>query len=543
MGILEGILYMLWRGIAIGVIISAPMGPVGILCVQRTLAKGRRVGFYTGMGAAISDLLYCLVTGFGLSFIEEFLERNQNVIQIIGSVVLIGFGAYLFKSNPSRAIKKPEDVSDSPGRDIVNGFLFTVSNPLIIFLIIGLFARFNFLLPEILTGHYVVGFLCIIIGALAWWWMVTFFVDKVRAHFNLRSMWLINKITGSIIGIFGVVGIVTAIYGMAEARETETLYMNSARGFAPWEEGCVLQIDGNDTLPQREAELGGNEFSLRFRARNLHNLPGKRYATADGSRVMNPGWHIDVASPDDTVRISIRTIDDYRNELGPTALAVTVTRGDSTFIDTGLRDHLDWGTGWNEFTVISADNKVSLTGGERKRLPLAEVPTQGFAPSSVAICAEPGSLLELDWIELTQPVDITASMAYLAEDSEADEYLRQSNDPLEGIWEVYERSLDESKLTIGGDYRMLLVADGDGAYELIYLEGTKKYPGRWKPGMLKARLQPGSFKNIYNVTWVDVEGNMMRSDIKAQLEEPTLLTIQFPYQNSTLTLRRVTANR
>ena len=57
MGILEGILYMIWRGIAIGVIISAPMGPVGILCVQRTLEKGRRTGFYTGLGAAISDLL------------------------------------------------------------------------------------------------------------------------------------------------------------------------------------------------------------------------------------------------------------------------------------------------------------------------------------------------------------------------------------------------------------------------------------------------------------------------------------------------------
>ena len=84
MGILEGIIYTLWRGIAIGIIISAPMGPVGILCVQRTLDKGRKTGLYTGVGAALSDLLYCLLTGFGLSFIEGFLERNSNVIQIIG---------------------------------------------------------------------------------------------------------------------------------------------------------------------------------------------------------------------------------------------------------------------------------------------------------------------------------------------------------------------------------------------------------------------------------------------------------------------------
>ena len=84
---------MIWRGIAIGIIISAPMGPVGILCVQRTLEKGRRTGFYTGVGAALSDLFYCLLTGFGLSFIEEFLTRNSNIIQLIGRLVLIAFGA------------------------------------------------------------------------------------------------------------------------------------------------------------------------------------------------------------------------------------------------------------------------------------------------------------------------------------------------------------------------------------------------------------------------------------------------------------------
>ena len=113
MGFFEGILYMLWRGLAIGVIISAPMGPVGILCVQRTLEKGRYTGFFTGIGAALSDLFYCLLTGFGLSFIEEFLKANQNAIQIIGSVVLVVFGIYLFRSNPARTLKKP-DAARSP---------------------------------------------------------------------------------------------------------------------------------------------------------------------------------------------------------------------------------------------------------------------------------------------------------------------------------------------------------------------------------------------------------------------------------------------
>lgn len=207
---------MLWRGIAIGVLVSAPMGPVGMLCIQRTLDKGRRAGFYTGVGAAISDLFYCLLTGFGLSFIEDFLERNQSIIQLVGSVVLIAFGVYLFRSNPSKSLKKPRASRGSIKRNILTGFLFTFSNPLILFLIIGLFARFNFLMPDMQFYHYVLGYLCIFGGALLWWWLVTAFVDKVRAHFNLRSMWLINKIIGGIILIFALVGIITGILDLIQ---------------------------------------------------------------------------------------------------------------------------------------------------------------------------------------------------------------------------------------------------------------------------------------------------------------------------------------
>ncbi len=200
------------RGLAIGVMISAPMGPVGILCIQRTLNKGRLTGLYTGIGAAASDLFYCLLTGFGLSFIEEFLERNQNVIQLIGSIVLIAFSIYLWRKNPAKELKRPDiQEKGSPKKDILGGFLFTVSNPLILFLIIGLFARFNFLGPEMKFYHYIIGYLAIIAGALGWWWLVTFFVNKVRSHFNVRSMWLVNRIIAGVILCFAVVGIVTSL--------------------------------------------------------------------------------------------------------------------------------------------------------------------------------------------------------------------------------------------------------------------------------------------------------------------------------------------
>ena len=217
MTFIESIFYMMWRGVAIGMLISAPMGPVGMLCIQRTLDKGRRAGFFTGVGAALSDLFYCLLTGFGLSFIEEFLERNSNIIQLVGSGVLIAFAIYLFKKNPAKSLnrKVPEEIS--PKKNILGGFLFTFSNPLILFLIIGLFARFNFLMPEIKFYAYFIGFVFIFVGALFWWWLVTLFIDKVRSHFNIRSMWLINRIIGIVILLFAVVGIITSIVNLAQA--------------------------------------------------------------------------------------------------------------------------------------------------------------------------------------------------------------------------------------------------------------------------------------------------------------------------------------
>lgn len=192
--------------------VSAPMGPVGILCIQRTLDKGKRSGFYTGVGAAISDLVYCILTGLGLSFIEDFLEKNQNIIQLVGSAVLIGFSIYLFRKNPASSLRRPsepEGVSDR--KNILGGFLFTFSNPLILFLIIGLFARFNFPAPEMKFYFYIEGFIAIFFGAIFWWRFVTTAVNKLRAHFNLRSMWLINRIIGGILLLFAIVGIYNGV--------------------------------------------------------------------------------------------------------------------------------------------------------------------------------------------------------------------------------------------------------------------------------------------------------------------------------------------
>jgi threonine/homoserine/homoserine lactone efflux protein len=188
------------------------MGPVGILCVQRTLNKGRNSGFFTGVGAAASDLFYCLLMGLGISLVTDFIADNVNILQIVGSIILIVYAIYMIIHNPVSQITENIDQREDHWRDMATGFLFTLSNPLIMFLIIPLFARFGFPLPEYKWYHVIMGYAFIVVGALLWWAVITFFVDKVRTHFNIRSMWLINRIIGIIVLVLSVYGLATGIY-------------------------------------------------------------------------------------------------------------------------------------------------------------------------------------------------------------------------------------------------------------------------------------------------------------------------------------------
>lgn len=201
------VLFAIIDGLIIGVLVSAPMGPIGMLCIQRTLNKGRLSGLYTGIGASLSDLIYALLAGLGMSFIIDFVEQNQIALQFFGSLVLLGFGIYIARKNPAKGLNSPSaDKKNNNIQDLITGFLFTFSNPLIIFLIIGLYARFNFPSPDFKYYHYIIGFLSIICGALLWWLIITYSVNKVRGHFNVRSMWLINIIIGSLICLMSVIG-------------------------------------------------------------------------------------------------------------------------------------------------------------------------------------------------------------------------------------------------------------------------------------------------------------------------------------------------
>jgi len=207
------ILDLLVKGFIIGVVVSAPMGPVGVLCIQRTLNKGRWYGFVTGLGASLSDIIYALITGYGMSFIFDFINTNIFYLQLLGSIMLLAFGYYTFRSNPVKAIRPVSPSTGTYFHNFITAFAVTLSNPLIIFLFIGLFARFAFVLPGIPVGEQLLGYFAIFLGAITWWLGITYFVDKVRARFNVRGLWMINRIIGGIVVAVAVFGIIITLLG------------------------------------------------------------------------------------------------------------------------------------------------------------------------------------------------------------------------------------------------------------------------------------------------------------------------------------------
>ncbi len=201
------------KGLVIGILCSAPMGPVGVLCIQRTLNKGRHFGLVTGLGAALSDMLYAIITGMGMSFVLEFIEqpRTMYILQLVGSVLLFGFGLFTYRSRPQ--LRQPSRKRGTLYSNLATSFFVTLSNPLIVFLFMALFARFTFIVPEH-PWHQGLGYVSIFLGAMLWWYGLTYVIDKVRTSFDIVRLWLINRIIGVIVMTLAVLGLVSTLLGL-----------------------------------------------------------------------------------------------------------------------------------------------------------------------------------------------------------------------------------------------------------------------------------------------------------------------------------------
>ncbi len=210
------ILEIVVKGMIIGIVASAPMGPVGVLCIQRTLNKGRAYGFVTGTGAALSDILYALLTGYGLSFIYDIISNQSTLfwLQIIGASIMFIFGLHTFRTNPMKNTRNVSRNKSSLLQNGITGFFITLSNPTIILLFLGLFTPLNFMLPEQPFFMQCIGYLSIFGGAMLWWFFITYVVSKLRVRFDVRGIRVINRIIGVAVMLGALIGIILISTGV-----------------------------------------------------------------------------------------------------------------------------------------------------------------------------------------------------------------------------------------------------------------------------------------------------------------------------------------
>jgi threonine/homoserine/homoserine lactone efflux protein len=189
-----------FRGLILGFVIAAPVGPIGVLCVHRTLIKGKIHGLISGLGAATADAVYGFIAALGLTFISSFLIEQRLLLRVIGAVFLCGLGIRTFFS---KTAKKP-GVVEGQGLAYNYGstFFLTLMNPMTILVFAAIFAGLG-----ITNSHH--GFAgLLIVGVFAgsglWWILLTNVAGLFRHKINRDNLIWLNRISGTIITIFGL---------------------------------------------------------------------------------------------------------------------------------------------------------------------------------------------------------------------------------------------------------------------------------------------------------------------------------------------------
>lgn len=192
-------------GIIIGLAVSVPLGPIGVLIIQRTVNKDRVAGFISGMGAATSDAIYAIIAGFSLSWIIDFVRQYQFTFQTLGALIIFLLGVHIFQKNPVKDIRRLRRKGSTYLQDYISTFLITFPNPLVIFVFLAVFAGTGIVLN--IEKPYQAFFVVfgVFTGACSWWLVLTSLVGIFRHRFNLRLLWWFNKVAGVIIWVFVII--------------------------------------------------------------------------------------------------------------------------------------------------------------------------------------------------------------------------------------------------------------------------------------------------------------------------------------------------
>jgi len=195
------------KGLAIGFSIAAPVGPIGVLCIRRSLSEGRQVGLATGLGAATADAIYGCVAAFGLTAVSSALVGHRSWLGLSGGLFLCYLGGRTFMSGPAAR------VAESAGRGLLAAYLttffLTLTNPMTILSFVAVFAGFglgsspNYLAAGVLvTG--------VFIGSALWWLLLSGGVGLLQSRIGSGWMQLINRLSGCIIFAFGIYSLSTS---------------------------------------------------------------------------------------------------------------------------------------------------------------------------------------------------------------------------------------------------------------------------------------------------------------------------------------------
>ncbi|HKW54571.1 MAG TPA: LysE family transporter [Stellaceae bacterium] len=210
----QTLLFALLKGIAVGIVIALPAGPVGVLCVRRTFFQGPTYGFVSGLGAAVADTIFGIVAGFGISIVRDFMLRYQDWFAAAGGLFLLYVGA--------NALLQSRDVEPEPVERashfgaFVSTFALTITNPITILAFAGIFAKVGVSRDSGLLdiGMLVAG---VFLGSLLWWLGLSFGIAGFRRVIGtVRLVWL-NRISGIILALSGLGLLATALLAFAGA--------------------------------------------------------------------------------------------------------------------------------------------------------------------------------------------------------------------------------------------------------------------------------------------------------------------------------------
>jgi threonine/homoserine/homoserine lactone efflux protein len=198
------------RGLLIGLSIAAAVGPMSVLCIQRTLCRGQIYGLVSGLGIATADGLYGCIAGFGLTVIATFLVEQQGWIRLVGGLFLVYLGIKTVFSRPAERAAAAR-ANNFLGA-YVSTFLLTLTNPMTILSFAAIFAGIGVggAGKSYLTAALVV--LGVFSGSALWWCFLTGGISLLRGKFTPRWLLWINRVSGGMITLFGILALISLLW-------------------------------------------------------------------------------------------------------------------------------------------------------------------------------------------------------------------------------------------------------------------------------------------------------------------------------------------